>query len=314
MLTAVLAASGACIVAWWRTGLWALGGDAGYEAIVAGGEGEKPACARRSEPLGAQCERMRDHLRGLLGDHRAAIVREPLVITGDLPAAELQRLYRETIGPCAQAMAARLFDASPSEPVAVVLFADQAAYERHARALLGRERVSPHGHYRPHLRTIVVSVARGDRALRHELTHALMAFDFPEAPSWLSEGIAALYETSAVAVKPPRITGLADVRLRRLQEAILENRLRPLPELIRPGGFEEGSARLNYAHARYLAMLLQDRGALAEYYRALRDGQGEGTWREEALRNALGAESWAAAEAQFRRFVLDLEGPGDAGP
>lgn len=257
--------------------------------------------------LAEACEQTGDWVRRLLGPECRAIVRPPLVVAGDLPEAELDRWHREAIAPAAEAMAATCFTTPPDEPITVLLFGTEAAYAEHARRLLGREHVSPYGHYRPHLRMVVVNAAPGPGPLRHELAHALMAFDFPGAPDWLAEGLASLHESCRVRAAPPQLQGETGRRLPALREAIRQNRLPPLRSLVADGDFRQGPAAVNYAQARYLCLYLQRRGALAQCYRAIRDAPATSRPADETVRRVLGSRPWAEIEADFRRWVMQLK-------
>jgi hypothetical protein len=256
--------------------------------------------------LAAACQRMRDHVTGLLGPGHAVIVRGAMVIGGDLGEAELDRCYRETIVPAGEGMISLYFSAAPDEPVAILLFGSESSYVRQARRLLGRDDVSRHGHYRPHLRMVIANVEHGSGSLMHELTHALMAFDFPDAPDWIGEGLASLHEACRVSASPPDLTGLVGPRLAVLQEAIRRDRL-PTVESMVSGDFRSGPAALNYAQARYFCLYLQERGVLAEFYRRLRDGQPDDPTGEKSVRVLLGNRDWAAIDADFRRWVVELK-------
>lgn len=306
VLTAMGAVAACLWLAWaWREGLArSAAGHFGHDVAEPTDSRECPNSARGS--FEADCQQVRRHFSGLLGQGFAAIVRPPFAVAGDAAEEELDRWHRETIAPAAAAMEAVYFNRPPDVPIAVVLYGDQATYQREAKRLLGRDEVSPHGHYRPHLRMIVVSTARGGGPLRHELTHALLAFDWPNAPAWLAEGLAALNERCRVSADPPAIEGLAGPRLEVLQEAIREDRLRPLGDLMSTNGFAEGRPALNYAHAWGLCLYLQERGALAEFYRRFRDARGEDPSGEKSLRAVLGGGSLLEIEAGFRRFVREL--------
>jgi len=52
----------------------------------------------------------------------------------------------------------------------------------------------------------------------HEMTHALIEFDFPKVPCWFNEGFASLFEQCSTA--GGKIRGLVNWRLPLLQRAI----------------------------------------------------------------------------------------------
>ena len=128
-----------------------------------------------------------------------------------------------------------------------------------------------------------VAFVRGTQSgtLLHELFHLLVRRSFGDIPQWLDEGIASLYEVSRYA--GDRQVGLPNWRSRVLRNAYGEG-----PKLANviaspwfgfdmtgsgpSSGFmvPEERMALNLATARYFALYLQDKGKLAEVYRAFK--------------------------------------------
>jgi hypothetical protein len=249
--------------------------------------------------LETACREIASDLGRRLGRPSAAIVRVPFVVAGNLSEDELNRWHESTIGPAARDLARRYFATAPDEPITVLLFSDRAAYERRAASLFGDTRVSRYGYYKPHLRTLLTHVGAntGAGALVHELTHALMDFDFPGAPDWFDEGLAALHEGCRMRRDESdvdaggglrvdsggglrvdsggglrvdsggglrvdsggglRVEFVVNWRLAGLQRTIRKGRLRSLEALILDDDFRGPEIGLNYAHARYFCMYLQ---------------------------------------------------------
>ncbi len=260
----------------------------------------------RSEPapkarpdFGEACRETADWLGRQLGG-LAVLARTPFVLAGDLSPDELLAQYRDILAPTARAMAAEHFVTSPDEPITVLMFSDEASYRCHARQLFDEEPTTRFGYYRPQLRTIVVNTAAGAGPLRHELTHALMAFDFPAAPDWLAEGLAALYEDCR-RDSSGRLLGETNWRLPVLQDAIRRRHLPSLGQLM-AGETRAADERLWYSHARYYCLFLQDRGRLGPFYRELRGGRSGSA----ALMQLHPDSSPTQIEADFRAWVLQL--------
>lgn len=215
------------------------------------------------QTLAALLPRLRPECRG--------IVRRPFVLAGDLSEQELLGWYEGTVGPAARSMANAYFRAAPVEPITVLLFSDREAYDDHALRLFGDRGVSIFGYYKPHFRTLLLNIGTGGGTLVHELTHALIAFDFPDVPDWFNEGLASLHEQCRIRPDESGIEGLDNWRLPVLQRALAENRLQPLAMLLRDEEFRTRNEGLNYAQARYLCLYLQERGLLGEFYARFRD-------------------------------------------
>ena len=61
-------------------------------------------------------------------------------------------------------------------------------------------------------REIVMHATRGAETLNHELVHPIIQEDFPRAPAWLDEGIAALYENPVYSCAKGYVTGISNWR------------------------------------------------------------------------------------------------------
>jgi hypothetical protein len=259
--------------------------------------------------LEADCRQTVDWVRRQLGPGHFAIVRGPIVLAGDLPEAQLGHWHRTAIQPAQRAMSASYFVALPTEPVIILLFSSEQTYRESAARLFADRDVSRYGYYRPHLRTVLVNLEAGCDGLYHELTHALMAFDFPSAPQWLSEGLASLHERARLRDDGRSLEGLANWRSDVLREAIRKNRLPPVRTLVAGGEFRGPRERLNYAHARCFCQYLQDRGLLTACYRACRAGVEADRSGAEAVVSLFPGLSWEEVNADFRRWLAQSTEP-----
>jgi hypothetical protein len=227
------------------------------------------------------------------------------VLGGDSSRADLERWHRDIVVPSAKAMAAAYFNTPPDQPVTILLFRDEQSYRRHARRLFAEAPTTRFGYYRPHLRTIVLNASAGAGPLRHELTHALAAFDFPAMPAWLNEGLASLHEACHVSPTGDGLVGEVNWRLGVLQTAMQQNDAHPLPGLF-AAVFQGGDVGLRYSEARYFCLYLQRQGLLRDFYHLLRDEHRSDLTGAETARRLLGGRSWQAIDARFRQWVLAL--------
>ena len=90
------------------------------------------------------------------------------------------------------------FDKRPARAVGVYLFPDGKTYQAYCRARLGGDCPSVFGFYRPDLRRIIMNAGPGLGTLTHELVHPIVESDFPQAPTWINEGIASLFEAPMI--------------------------------------------------------------------------------------------------------------------
>ncbi|NLF29862.1 MAG: hypothetical protein GX591_03120 [Planctomycetes bacterium] len=267
----------------------------------------RPAdCPCRTEAMRREASRVAEDLRGRLGASAAVIVDPPFVVAGNLPEAQLQRYLATAVRRPAEAMWASLFQRRPTRVITVLLFADRDSYLAGAKRLFGDENVSAFGYYRRNERALVMNIDTGTGTLVHELTHALMAFDYPGAPDWLAEGLACLHEQCRVADEG--IRGLPNWRLEGLQAAIGGGTLRPLADLLADDDFYGPLRGTNYAQSRYFCLYLQHRDLLVRFYRACRDSPAA---PPAALVEQLTGEPLERTDQAFRAWVMTLAWPAE---
>ncbi len=256
----------------------------------------------QDEHLGAACRLAADQLVPRLGPECHTIVRPPFVLAGDLEIDELDAWHRETIAPAMRAMARELLDTPPSEPITVLLLASEPSYNHYAEKLFGDRAVSIYGYYKPGSRTLVMNIGTGGGTLVHELTHALVDFDFPEIPDWFNEGLASLHEQCRFREDQdgPTIEGLENWRLPGLQKAIRAGRLGSIETLLASDEFRGRQEGLNYAQARYFCLYLERRELLADFYRLFRDTHAGDPRGSRALAAVVPDFSWAASTSSSR--------------
>ena len=125
------------------------------------------------------------------------------------------------------------FAKRPERAVSVYLFPDAKPYERYCQSRWSQSCGSPYGFYRPDERRIVMNAGPGIGTLTHELVHPIMETDFPEAPEWLNEGVASLFEAFSMPA-PGEVHGVKNWRHPRLVRALrspAEQREAGLPAL-----------------------------------------------------------------------------------
>jgi hypothetical protein len=230
------------------------------------------------------------------------------VLAGNLPRRRFDQIREWTIRAATDRMWKAYFEKRPDYPIVIYLFKDDESYRAWAKKLFGDTRVSHFGYYRPWDQTLVMNIGTGTGTLVHELTHALMTPDFPDAPTWFDEGLASLHEQCRLA--RDTVIGLENWRLPALQKAIREKRHVPLGKLVATtrAEFRGENEGLHYAEARYLALWLQRQGLLRKFYRAFRDGHKDDPTGAKALAAVTG-KSLAELEAEWVPWVLTLRFP-----
>ncbi len=253
-----------------------------------------------------RCAIMARRVAAQLGGAQTVIVREPFVLAGDLSVQELDEWHGQTILPTMTAMQHDYFDTEPVDPITILMFSSEATYRRQARRLFSETQVSIYGFYQPATRTIVVNLSAGGGTLVHELTHALLDFDFPDVPIWFNEGLASLHEHCVVedGLHGATIRPLMNWRLPILQQAIAEGRLQPLPELMQTDDFQGSDEALLYAQARYFCFFLAERGQLRKFYQMLHAAADRDPQGTVVARQCFPGQTWAQFEREFRAWVM----------
>jgi hypothetical protein len=251
------------------------------------------------------CEQEATTLKGKLDDTFAVTVNAPFVVAGNMSLAQMQKYISGCLTTPAQAMWNCYFAKKPDHVITVLLFADDKSYRQWADTLFGDKVMSPFGYYRPGGRALVMNIGRGGGTLVHELTHALIVYDFPSVPLWFNEGLASLHEQSGISGE--RIVGKVNWRLGALEKAIADGTLRPLADMISKDDFYDEKTRgINYAQSRYFFMYMQDKDLIQKLYKIMRDNhketEGDVKLVEQAFSKKIGE-----IEADYIEYVKKLK-------
>ncbi len=184
----------------------------------------------------------------------------------------------------------------PAQAVTVFVLPSRAAFDVFCRGRFdGGGCPSKYGVYLKEPREIFADASNGARTLAHEVTHPLLEADFPEAPLWLQEGIASLYEAPELSHDDAgaEIHGVKNWRLPRLLAAFAspeERRDARLDALfgMTDEAFRAGDEELHYAMARYACQWLDHDGRLWPFYHAWRDGAAGDPTGERAFVKVVG--------------------------
>jgi hypothetical protein len=290
---------------------WLTMTDSGEPAIAAARtEPQAPARpldAAATVELERSCQERAAEFTGRLGAECRVIVRSPYVLGGDLTEHQLDGQYREIILPTSRALATCYFDAVPSEPVTVLMFSNDAAYQQYARLLDGTPRACYSGYYLRDQRRLMLNLSTGSGTLAHELTHALAHFDFPQMPEWLDEGLASLHEESVFSQDGLLIRGVSNWRLNYLPPAPDQNRLQSIETLMTSGVVRVREQAIDYAQSRYLCLYLQERQVLGPFYRKFRASSAWDPTGIESLKAIFHVDSMTEVEQDFRRWLAKLQ-------
>jgi hypothetical protein len=201
------------------------------------------------------------------------------------------------------------FSRRPERPVSVYLFQEANGYEAYCQQRWRSPCMSPFGFYRPDERRIVMNVGPGLGTLTHELVHPIVEADFPQAPAWLNEGLASLYEGFSLP-RAGHIRGVKNWRHPRLLTALRsreERQKATLPALfaLTDAAFRGPDEDLNYATARYFCLWLEQQGKLWSFYQRYRDDYARDPTGAQAFAHVTG-QSLADADVAWSSWAKRL--------
>jgi hypothetical protein len=201
------------------------------------------------------------------------------------------------------------FSTRPAKVISVYLFPDDSGYQRWCKTHEDAACTSPYGFYLSAERKIVMNVGLGIGTLTHELVHPLVEADFPDAPDWINEGIASLFEQFYLP-RPGEIHGGKNWRLPRLLAGLASKKdhVRATPAALfgmSDAVFRGADEDLHYATARYLCQWLDQKGLLWSFYQRFRDHYAQDPSGETAFRDVVG-KSPAEVSGEFERWARAL--------
>lgn len=234
------------------------------------------------------------------------VIEAPFVVWGDSGQVQLQRSAEHTVRWAVLHLEKQFFPRRPAAIYDIFLFKDAASYRRHAKALWNDEPSTPYGYASSQHRALVMDISTGGGTLVHEMVHPYVDANFPDAPTWINEGLASLFEQSAE--RDDEMVGLTNWRLEGLKEAFAEKKVKRFSELISgsDAAFRDEDEAVHYAQARYLMLYLQERGLLKTFVKKALEQQKKDPTGATALRETLGSAEWKLLDENFKRWVPTL--------
>lgn len=220
--------------------------------------------------------------------------------------------FEQSVSLMRSAMAGYLnnrFGKKPSRAISVYLFPEGKSYEAFCKKQYSAPCIAHYGFYSPQDRYMVMNIGLGAGTLTHEIVHPLVEADFPEAPTWLNEGIASVFE-APVITKPGEIHGVKNWRHPRLKRALTSAGEKDHARLdvmfsMRDDVFRAENEDLHYAMARYACQWLDERGKLWAFYQRWRDTVATDPTGEKAFKDVVGMTP-AEANPVWTKWSLAL--------
>lgn len=240
------------------------------------------------------------------------LVEPPFVVIGDESPARVGQRAIRTVRWCAMRLQERYFRKSPPAIYTIWLFKDKASYRKHTKLFFNYTPSTPYGYASSREKALVMNIATGGGTLCHEMVHAYMAGNFPDAPPWFNEGLGSLYEQSSeregAGEATAHIVGLTNWRLAGLQKAIRAGRLptfKALCEMDEEAFYGEGSGN-HYAQARYLLYYLQETERLHGMYHQFVKNAEDDPSGYKTLQKILDEKDMKAFQERWSKWVLKL--------
>jgi hypothetical protein len=201
------------------------------------------------------------------------------------------------------------FGKKPSQAISVYLFPEGKTYEAFCKKKYDAPCIAHYGFYQPGDRYMVMNIGLGAGTLTHEIVHPLVESDFPDAPTWLNEGIASVFEAPVIP-KAGEIHGVKNWRHPRLKRALTTAAERDHARLdtlfsMRDEVFRAEAEDLHYAMARYVCQWLDERGKLWAFYQRWRDTVATDPSGEKAFKEVVGMTP-AEANPAWTKWTLAL--------
>lgn len=247
-----------------------------------------------------------ESLRSQLSDDFSIQGHSCFIIVSNLSDAETKKIVSHTIDRAYECFYNDYFSVKPNELTTIFLFGDDKSYRYWAKSLYDDDDLSRYGYYKPYARTMLMNINTGTGTLVHELTHALVRYDFPDIPSWFNEGLGSLYERCSLNDR--QILGYVNWRLPALQDAINGKYYTSLEKLTKTDydEFYGDGSDINYAQARYLCLYLQEQGLLKSYYKLFRDTYTSDNTGKSQLEKITG-KVLQALDDDYMKWVMTLK-------
>jgi hypothetical protein len=267
-----------------------------------------PAWAEAEAPPGPEFARHLEALQPTVPEGFTVVVEAPFVVIGDGAPEDVKHSAEGTVRWAVVRLKLDYFEKPPPEIYDIWLFKDKESYEKNTQAVFHEKPISPFGYCSPAHHALIMNIATGGGTLVHEIVHAFMASNFPECPTWFSEGLASLYEQSGNA--DGHIHGYVNWRLPGLQKAIRAGSTRSFEKLAAMSAADfYGDKAAAYSQARYLCYYLQEKGLLVKFYKEFHANVKNDPAGFQTLKKVLGEEDMDAFKAKWEAEMLKLAYP-----
>jgi hypothetical protein len=230
----------------------------------------------------------------------------PFLVLGDEAPATVQQRSVGYVRWTRDLLLKDFFDEAPSHLEELWVLKDARSYEALSRSLFSTEPDTPYGYYLPQRHALILNIRPGAGTLVHEMVHPFMHHAWADAPGWLNEGLASLFEFPFE--ENGHLKGRVNWRLPGLKKGLRDHVVPSFAALAKldQNAFYEDPHGVHYGAARYLCLWLQEQGLLVKFVRRAIEQKALDPTGFRALTEVLGRDP-DDRRADWEQWVLALD-------
>ena len=241
--------------------------------------------------------------------NKTIMVVKPFVIITDINSSSTQQDIKRIIELSTMTFKRLFFKNNPENIIDIWILKNRAEYIKFNHALLNStSRDDVAGYYMKDKNALVLDITTGIGTIVHEMVHAFMDNNFPDAPAWFDEGLASLYE--GLISDNQGIKGDLNWRLPLLKQTIRADKLNSFKRLTDMNATEfynNQTVSINYAQARYIFYYLQEKGLLTKFYQTALANIKKDPTCYESLKHILDKKDMKKFTKEWEKYILELE-------
>ncbi|MEW5737623.1 MAG: C39 family peptidase [Myxococcota bacterium] len=220
---------------------------------------------KHASPTPAELSQHVQELKKTLPKDMTLAWEKPFLIIGDEAPDKVRSRAKDVVRWCRDLLLKDFFDEAPATLEEIWVLKDATSYERASRTLFNTEPDTPYGYYLSGRRALVMNIKPGYGTLTHEMVHPFMHHEWPDAPAWLNEGVASLFEYPYE--DEGHLKGRVNWRLPGLKAGLAAKAVPSFKELTHfsQEEFYDDPTGVHYGAARYLCFWLQEQGLLTRF-------------------------------------------------
>jgi hypothetical protein len=244
-------------------------------------------------------------LKKTLPSGMSLVWEKPFLVIGNEGAAKVKERAVSQVKWTRDLMLADFFAQAPQHIEELWVLKDVSSYRRISKDVFDYTPETPLGYYLSSRNALIMNIKPGYGTLVHEMVHPFMHQNWHDAPAWLNEGLASLFEFPFE--EHGHMKGRVNWRLRGLKIGFSRKVVPSFSVLthLSTNAFYDDPHGVHYAQARYICYWLQQKGLLVTYVKRAQEMKATDATGWTALEEVLEADP----DTQFlewERFVTAL--------